>query len=478
LIKNVGFSINYCDHSHKAQNEQLVTLKADADKLSTENVALMNGLRDQQSAAEITQAKITMTQGLIEKQQGINADLENQLAALQVKAKADEAARAMAAETAAKQAAEVTPELTPDELQSKVMDAYAKVKARGKFSDVWISDLQEQAGIEMNTLEAFLLKESREGRAVLSLGDSSLSLSTQANRDAAIIINGDSHLMVRFLEHAVKQAKKKPAVEPTPEVVVPVVPAVKSKKSGPVWKRSMEEVKAMEEKQYQKAYNALVDKNYHSQSVILVAKRKGTPQDVAEAENILAEHIAAGELTKDLQTRRYALESRLEGWDVQPTEDPDAVDTEVTPEPVAPEAIDLSSAFRSTLGLSADSPEQLRAVDVDRVMSNAKDRGYLTEFGTWLLSQPLKEGTMKAVKSYLDEVTQPVAPEPAAEPPAVTVAQDIISGKYDDLPLGDVLKLAGPVMDLDEAMYADLMDQVDAYTTVLTKKAVQAKFAE
>ncbi len=77
------------------------------------------------------------------------------------------------------------------------------------------------------------------------------------------------------------------------------------------------------------------------------------------------------------------------------------------------------------------------------------------------------------------EVTpEPVAPEPAAEPPAVTVAQDIISGKYDSLPLGDVLKLAGPVMDLDEAMYADLMDQVDAYTTVLTKKAVQAKFAE
>jgi hypothetical protein len=241
--------------------------------------------------------------------------------------------------------------------------------------------------------------------------------------------------MVRFLEHAVKQAKKKTAVEPTPEVVVPVVPAVKSKKSGPVWKRSMEEVKAMEEKQYQKAYNALVDKNYHSQSVILVAKRKGTPQDVAEAENILAEHIAAGELTKDLQTRRYALESRLEGWDVQPTEDPDAVDTEVTPEPVAPEAIDLSSAFRSTLGLSADSPEQLRAVDVDRVMSDAKDRGYLTEFGTWLLSQPLKEGTMKAVKSYLDEVTQPVAPEPAAEPPAVVEAlatlNDLMSGAHD-----------------------------------------------
>jgi hypothetical protein len=119
----------------KAQNDQLVTLKADADKLSTENVALMNGLRDQQSAAEITQTKITMTQGLIEKQQGINADLENQLAALQVKAKADEAARAMAAETAAKQAAdeaaaaaavvpvvpEVVPEVTPEEIAQEVV---------------------------------------------------------------------------------------------------------------------------------------------------------------------------------------------------------------------------------------------------------------------------------------------------------------------------------------------------------------------
>ncbi len=69
------------------------------------------------------------------------------------------------------------------------------------------------------------------------------------------------------------------------------------------------------------------------------------------------------------------------------------------------------------------------------------------------------------------------APADTAESALVQRANDILAGKYDSLTLGEVLKLAEPVMDLDEAKYADLMDKVDAYTTVLTKKAVQAKLA-
>ena len=69
------------------------------------------------------------------------------------------------------------------------------------------------------------------------------------------------------------------------------------------------------------------------------------------------------------------------------------------------------------------------------------------------------------------------APADTAESALVQRANDILAGKYDSLSLGEVLKLAEPVMDLDEAKYADLMDKVDAYTTVLTKKAVQAKLA-
>jgi len=90
----------------RAQNDQLDALKASADALSKENVDLMNGLKDQQDAAAAVQAKVTRTADLVEKQKEINADLENQLSALQAKQKADEAAQAVAAETAAKQAAD------------------------------------------------------------------------------------------------------------------------------------------------------------------------------------------------------------------------------------------------------------------------------------------------------------------------------------------------------------------------------------
>jgi lysophospholipase L1-like esterase len=354
----------------KAQNDQLVTLKAEADNLSTENVALMNGLRDQQSAAEITQTKITMTQGLLEKQREINSDLENQLAALQVKAKADEAARAMAVETAAKQA---------------------------------------------------------------------------ADEAAAAVV---------------------PEVTPVIPEVVPVVPAVKSKASGPAWKLPIEDVKAMDEKRYQKALNALANKNSHSQSAILIAKRLGTPQDVTEAETILSEHIAAGELTDELYERRTTLLARLSKW-----ERPNPTFKAVDPEPVTPEPPEVPAALPPAIDWNDRSDEErdrLKNVglnvlpDINPLF--AEDAGELWE--------RLQRGD--ATQEQWDRYVKAAV----TTPDAVTVANNIISGKYDSLPLGDVLKLAGPVMDLDEAMYANLMDQVDAYTTVLTKKAVQAKFAE
>ncbi len=470
----------------KAQNEQLVILKADAEKLSTENVALMNGLRDQQSAAEITQTKITMTQGLIEKQQGINADLENQLAALQVKAKADEAARAMAAETAAKQAADeaeaaavipvvpevVTPEVTPvapEELQSKVMDAYAKVKARGKFSDVWISDLQEQAGIEMGTFKAFLLKESREGRAVLSLGDSSLSLSTAANRAAAIVINGDSNLMVRFLESSGNTK---------PEVVVPEAEAM----VGRMWKT-------------QDGINTITGVRADGKLIVQKVRKDGSKLESYYPIDNMEPQIAADESWAKVEDDRLIA--------VKAAADKAEADKIAYDNDNVGGFVDGLTAMQKARILTAlnkqmrfdgivmtrrkmveDAISEGRTVEKHpkwgRILNDVTGGGFLEEKTITKIAMDYAEFLIakKQPDAVDTEVTQPVTPEPAAEPPAVTVAQDIISGKYDNLPLGDVLKLAGPVMDLDEAMYADLMDQVDAYTTVLTKKAVQAKFAE
>ena len=111
----------------KAHAEQLQALKAESETLSRENTDLMNGLRDQMSAAEDAQNKITMTQGLVEKQQSINADLENQLAALQAKSKADEANRLAAAEEARK--AEEAASAEALETERKAMEEHQRQEA-------------------------------------------------------------------------------------------------------------------------------------------------------------------------------------------------------------------------------------------------------------------------------------------------------------------------------------------------------------
>lgn len=113
------------------QQDKLATLKDESDKLSKENMDLMNGLKDQQDAAAAAQGKLDRTRGLLEKQQEINADLENQIAALQAKAKADEAERA-AREEAARKAAE---DAAKAEADRKEAEKAAQAEAEKKAAD-------------------------------------------------------------------------------------------------------------------------------------------------------------------------------------------------------------------------------------------------------------------------------------------------------------------------------------------------------
>ncbi len=82
------------------------------------------------------------------------------------------------------------------DIEAEVLAAYETVKLRGGFSDVKIYDLQRAARVPMDQLKTFLLGMSREGRAVLSLGD--WSLSSPEVRSGAVEIHGRPHLLVRF----------------------------------------------------------------------------------------------------------------------------------------------------------------------------------------------------------------------------------------------------------------------------------------
>ena len=75
--------------------------------------------------------------------------------------------------------------------------AYAALVRAGGFDDIRISDLQERSGLPLAELQAWLLEQSRAGRAVPTRGD--WSLASPGARAAAIEIRGEPHLQVRLL---------------------------------------------------------------------------------------------------------------------------------------------------------------------------------------------------------------------------------------------------------------------------------------
>lgn len=77
-----------------------------------------------------------------------------------------------------------------------VLAAYRRLRSRLGYRNVEISELQRELGLPMEALKRHLLEASREGHAVLSLGD--WSVSSEAIRAGAIELFGRPHLLVRF----------------------------------------------------------------------------------------------------------------------------------------------------------------------------------------------------------------------------------------------------------------------------------------
>ncbi len=88
--------------------------------------------------------------------------------------------------------AETAPAIDPE----AVAAAYGRVRVRSGFSNVEISSLARELDVPLEGLKAFLLEQSRQGRAVLSMGD--WSLASEEVRAGAVMLRGKPHLLVRF----------------------------------------------------------------------------------------------------------------------------------------------------------------------------------------------------------------------------------------------------------------------------------------
>jgi len=80
--------------------------------------------------------------------------------------------------------------------RGEILATYQRLARRLGYSNVEISGLRREAGCSMDSLKHFLLEESRKGRAVLSLGD--WSVSSEETRAGAIELFGKPHLLVRL----------------------------------------------------------------------------------------------------------------------------------------------------------------------------------------------------------------------------------------------------------------------------------------
>ncbi len=86
---------------------------------------------------------------------------------------------------------------------AKVLEARDRIKLRTGFNDIEITELRRELRCNLDTLKEFILEKSRQGMAVLTMGD--WSLSDEPTREGVIYQRGKPYLMVRFKEPQERQ---------------------------------------------------------------------------------------------------------------------------------------------------------------------------------------------------------------------------------------------------------------------------------
>jgi hypothetical protein len=81
---------------------------------------------------------------------------------------------------------------------------------------------------------------------------------------------------------------------------------------------------------------------------------------------------------------------------------------------------------------------------------------------------------MVAMNKDINKPDPEPEPGPDLDEGTLQIADDLLSGAYDDIPMDELSDLIEPIFDLDEGKYMDLMEKVDSYATELTKKKAQA----
>jgi hypothetical protein len=103
-------------------------------------------------------------------------------------------------------------------------------------------------------------------------------------------------------------------------------------------------------------HDKLEDDNRHSENLILLALRYGSPEQVDEARRIFREHEKAGELAPELSRERWALYEKLSAGETEQTAEPLVDSTPAQAAALTPESMreTLSECFVALLGIAGN----------------------------------------------------------------------------------------------------------------------------
>ncbi|WMC11768.1 hypothetical protein PU634_05215 [Oceanimonas pelagia] len=102
----------------------------------------------------------------------------------------------------------------------------------------------------------------------------------------------------------------------------------KDEEQQQTWNASTESVRELDDEQFAAALAELEADNLRSEAVLLLARRKGTDEQIAEAEQILQEYNDAGHASAELIARRDALRNAIE----QGVSEPESASEDLQPE--------------------------------------------------------------------------------------------------------------------------------------------------
>jgi hypothetical protein len=291
-----------------------------------------------------------------------------------------------------------------------------------------------------------------------------------------------------------------PEPEPTPEPAPEPTPEPNADPIGSeIWNLPVDAIKGMSEEDFQTAYDQLEDENYHTENLVLSAKRKGTPEDVVEAEDILREQDKAGSLTTELKARRDALSEKL--FPIPKMVEPEpAPIPEPTPEPepdhkaIAELALKKENWFASKTQFGEDRYE-LRGTpwtitkqkgpgvkpgkswviyrDGHAITNDSSFKGAQV----WIANDEKARAEDPDYRPWYETMNDPPKPEPEEipEPEAVKMLNRILSGDFDDDPDAIDQALDQAAEELEEAgrleEFDDLLNEAaDYYTTILEQR--------